>query len=218
MSFNRSVAMPLRASTAGIFVAAVCAATAAIADISSNLNGGPNGTAVAQASPQGGAGIANPQNSSSTIVPSIVVTAARLKEARIALFPEVGTTVYTIDQGLINSLGQGDATSFDEVLLRLPGVDKDSKASGSLHVRDDHGNVQYRIDGVQRPENISGFGQSIDTRFVDKVDFFDGRTSRAIRIAYGRHRQHPNQTGRFRARRADWDDRRQSQHLPKRFV
>jgi len=181
MSFNRSVAMPLRASTAGIFVAAVCAATAAIADISSNLNGGPNGTAVAQASPQGGPGIANPPNSSSTIVPSIVVTAARLKEARIALFPEVGTTVYTIDQGLINSLGQGDATSFDEVLLRLPGGDKDSKASGSLHVRDDHGNVQYRIDGVQLPENISGFGQSIDTRFVDKVDFLTG----ALPAQYG---------------------------------
>jgi outer membrane receptor protein involved in Fe transport len=114
-------------------------------------------------------------------VPSIVVTAARLKEARIDLFPSVGTTVYTIDQGLINSLGQGDATSFDEVLLRLPGVDKDSKASGSLHVRDDHGNVQYRIDGVQLPENISGFGQSIDTRFVDRIDFLTG----ALPAQYG---------------------------------
>jgi outer membrane cobalamin receptor len=116
-------------------------------------------------------------------LPAIVVSGAKLKDARIDLFPEVGTTVYTIDKGLIDRLGQGNATSFDEVLQRLPGVDKDSKASGSLHVRDDHGNVQYRIDGVQLPENISGFGQSIDTRFVDKIDFLTG----ALPAQYGLH-------------------------------
>src|SRR5450631_1029027 len=81
----------------------------------------------------------------------VQITARRFKEARIDLVPKVGTTVYTIDQGLIGTLGQGDATPFTEVLQRLPGVAKDSKASGSLHVRDDHGNVQYRIDGVQLP-------------------------------------------------------------------
>lgn len=114
-------------------------------------------------------------------LPTIEVTATRLKNARIALSPKVGTTVYTIDQSLIDTLGQGDATPFDEVLLRLPGVDKDSKASGSLHVRDDHGNVQYRVDGVQLPEAISGFGTVVDTRFVDKVDFLTG----ALPAQYG---------------------------------
>jgi outer membrane cobalamin receptor len=48
-------------------------------------------------------------------------------------------------------------------------------------VRDDHGNVQYRINGVQLPENISGFGQSIDTRFVDHIDFLTG----ALPAQYG---------------------------------
>src|ERR1700690_279566 len=181
MSFNRSVAMPVRASSATICIAAVFATTAAFADSSAGNNADPAGTVVVQASPQAEPVPAEPSASSATIVPSIVVTAARLKEARIDLFPSVGTTVYTIDQGLINSLGQGDATSFDEVLLRLPGVDKDSKASGSLHVRDDHGNVQYRIDGVRLPENISGFGQSIDTRFVDRIDFLTG----ALPAQYG---------------------------------
>lgn len=173
--------MPVLASRATIFIAAVFATTAAFADSSTGTNAGPNAAVVAQASPQAEPVPAEPSASSATIVPSIVVTAARLKEARIDLFPSVGTTIYTIDQGLINSLGQGDATSFDEVLLRLPGVDKDSKASGSLHVRDDHGNVQYRIDGVQLPENISGFGQSIDTRFVDRIDFLTG----ALPAQYG---------------------------------
>jgi outer membrane receptor protein involved in Fe transport len=181
MSFNRSVAMPVRASSATILIAAVFASTAAFADSSASSNADPNGTVVAQATPQADPVPAEPSASAATIVPSIVVTAARLKEARIDLFPSVGTTVYTIDQGLINSLGQGASTPFDEVLLRLPGVDKDSKASGSLHVRDDHGNVQYRIDGVQLPENISGFGQSIDTRFVDRIDFLTG----ALPAQYG---------------------------------
>jgi outer membrane receptor protein involved in Fe transport len=112
---------------------------------------------------------------------TVDVTVQQLKKARIDLSPQVGTTVYRIDRPLIDSLGQGDATPFDEVLLRLPGVSKDSKASGSLHVRDDHGNVQYRINGVQLPEGISGFGQSLDTRYVESVDFLTG----ALPAQYG---------------------------------
>jgi outer membrane receptor protein involved in Fe transport len=115
------------------------------------------------------------------MLPAVQITAHRFRDARIELSPKVGTTVYTINQSLIDSLGQGDATSFDEVLLRLPGVDKDSKASGSLHVRDDHGNVQYRIDGIELPENIAGFGESIDSRYVSQVDFLTG----ALPAQYG---------------------------------
>lgn len=109
-----------------------------------------------------------------TDVPRIEVAAAHLKSARIELSPKVGTTVYSIDTHMVNMLGQGDNTPFNEVLLRLPGVAQDSKASGSLHVRDDHANVQYRINGVQLPESITGFGQSIDTRLVDQIDFMTG--------------------------------------------
>jgi outer membrane receptor protein involved in Fe transport len=105
----------------------------------------------------------------------------RLKKARMELSPEVGATVYRIDRAAIDALGKGDATPLDDVLLTLPGVAKDSKASGSLHVRDDHGNVQYRINGVQLPEGISGFGQSLDTRYIDSVDFLTG----ALPAQYG---------------------------------
>jgi outer membrane receptor protein involved in Fe transport len=112
---------------------------------------------------------------------TLVVTAERFRRARIELSPSVGTTIYTIGPQLIDSLGQGSATAFDDVLLRLPGVTKDSKASGSVHVRDDHGNIQYRINGVQLPESISGFGQSIDTRFVAQIDYLTG----ALPAQYG---------------------------------
>ena len=107
-------------------------------------------------------------------VTTISVTASRLKEARIELSPKVGTTVYSIDKHMIENLGQGENTPFNEVLLHLPGVSQDAKGSGALHIRDDHGNIQYRLNGVQLPEGISGFGQSIDTRFIDQVDFITG--------------------------------------------
>jgi outer membrane receptor protein involved in Fe transport len=110
----------------------------------------------------------------SEVINTIEVTAARLKSARVELSPKVGTTIYTVDKKMIDTLGQGDDTPFNEVLLRLPGVAQDSKGSGSLHIRDDHGNVQYRVNGIQLPEGISGFGQSIDTRFVDQIDFITG--------------------------------------------
>jgi outer membrane receptor protein involved in Fe transport len=103
-----------------------------------------------------------------------VEVSAHLKSARVDLSPNVGTTIYSIDKHMIDQLGQGDNTPFNEVLLRLPGVVQDSKASGSIHVRDDHANVQYRVNGVQLPESISGFGQSIDTRFVESTDFITG--------------------------------------------
>lgn len=120
-------------------------------------------------------------SSPDTGVAQIQITGARLRAERTELSPKIGTTVYTVDTQMINSLGQGDDTPFNEVLLHLPGVDQDSKASGSLHVRDDHGNVQYRIDGVQLPESITGFGQSIDTRFIQQLDFVTG----ALPAQYG---------------------------------
>ena len=112
---------------------------------------------------------------------TVIISSQHLKSARTELLPNLGTTVYTVDASMIKSLGQGDDTPFDQVLLRLPGVAEDSKASGSLHIRDDHGNVQYRVNGVQLPDGISGFGQSIDTRLVDQIQFVTG----ALPAQYG---------------------------------
>jgi outer membrane receptor protein involved in Fe transport len=135
------------------------------------------GAAAAQTPPSTPPTPPNPDDS----LKEVQVTAERLRRARLELSPKVGTTVYRIDQPLIESLSRGDNTSFDEVLLTLPGVAKDSKGSGSIHVRDDHGNVQYRINGVQLPEGISGFGQSLDTRYIDSLDFLTG----ALPAQYG---------------------------------
>ena len=96
----------------------------------------------------------------------------RLDEARNALSPDTGSTIYRFDKTDIDRLPLGDATPLNEVLLRAPGVVGDSY--GQLHVRGDHANLQYRINGVVIPESISGFGQTLGTRFADQISVLTG--------------------------------------------
>ena len=109
----------------------------------------------------------------------VSVQAERLNQARNGLSPKTGGSEYTIDQNAVAALPQGENTSFNQVLLQAPGVANDS--FGQLHVRGDHANIQYRINGIILPEGISGFGESLDTRFIDRVDLLDG----ALPAQYG---------------------------------
>ena len=109
----------------------------------------------------------------------VSVVAARLTEARNNLSPKTGGSEYTISEGDINALPQGQNTPLNQVLLQAPGVANDSY--GQLHVRGDHANIQYRIDGVTLPEGITGFGQTLDTRFAQRVDLLTG----ALPAQYG---------------------------------
>ena len=45
---------------------------------------------------------------------------------------------------------------------------------GQLHVRGDHANLQYRINGVQLPEGITGFGQVLSPRFAHSISLLTG--------------------------------------------
>ena len=109
----------------------------------------------------------------------VKATRQRLDEARSSLSPDTGSTVYRFDKTDIAKLPLGDATPLNQVLLRTPGVVGD--ADGTVHVRGDHANLQYRINGVVIPESISGFGQTLDTRFADQVDVLTG----ALPAQYG---------------------------------
>ena len=64
-------------------------------------------------------------------------------------------------------------------MLQAPGVAQDS--FGQLHVRGDHANLQYRINGIIIPETISGFSQLFDTRFARRIDLITG----ALPAEYG---------------------------------
>ncbi len=109
----------------------------------------------------------------------IQVVAERLNKARNGLSPQTGGSVYRFDQNDVAALPEGSNTPLNQVLLQAPGVANDS--FGQLHVRGDHGNLQYRINGVILPEGISGFGQALDTRFAKRVDLLTG----ALPAQYG---------------------------------
>jgi outer membrane receptor protein involved in Fe transport len=113
----------------------------------------------------------NSQEASPTKLKEVVVI-GNLNEARNRIVPSLGGTEYTIGTEQINDQSQGVNASFNQVLLRAPGVVEDS--FGQLHVRGEHANLQYRINDILIPEGISGFGQELDTRFVDSVSLITG--------------------------------------------
>ncbi len=134
--------------------------------------GAHGGAALAQAAPPD-----DPKDAKK--VETIEVTAQRLDAARNGLSPDTGSSIYKFDTKELQQLPLGAATPLNQVILQAPGVVQDSY--GQLHVRGDHANLQYRINGVVIPEAISGFGQSLDTRFASDIDVITG----AIPAQYG---------------------------------
>ena len=103
---------------------------------------------------------------------SVAVVAHRLNQSRNALSPETGGSVYRFSEQAIQELPQGQNTPLNQVLLQAPGVVQDS--FGNLHVRGDHADLQYRINGVQLPEGITGFGQVLGPRFAHNISLLTG--------------------------------------------
>ncbi len=66
-------------------------------------------------------------------------------------------------------------------MLQAPGVSQDSAASGELHVRNEHANIQYRINGIMLPDGVGAFGQIIDTGIVGSLALITG----ALPAQYG---------------------------------
>ena len=111
------------------------------------------------------------QNGPSTELKRVVVT-GQLDTARDQIVPYLGATKYSIGQQQIQNESQGSNAPFNKVILQAPGVAQDSY--GQLHVRDEHANLQFRIDDILIPEGITGFGQEIDTHLVKSVDLITG--------------------------------------------
>jgi len=103
---------------------------------------------------------------------SLAVAATRLDKARNSLSPDTGGSKYTFSEQAIQQLPQGANTPLNQVILQAPGVAQDSY--GQIHVRGDHANLQYRINGVQLPEGITGFGQVLSPRFAQSISLLTG--------------------------------------------
>ncbi|MBS0332293.1 MAG: TonB-dependent receptor [Proteobacteria bacterium] len=112
-------------------------------------------------------------------VSEVVVTAQRLDAARAAVEPQLGATSYSLPEAFINNLPSGANTQLNLVVLQAPGVAQDS--FGQLHIRGDHGNIQYRLNNVILPEGLQVFGQTISPRLASNIDLMTG----ALPAQYG---------------------------------
>jgi outer membrane cobalamin receptor len=110
---------------------------------------------------------------------SVVVTAQRLDEERAGIETQTGASTYTIDSAEINAEPGGQEVQLNQVLLQAPDVVQDS--FGQLHVRGDHNDLQYRLNGIILPEGISVFGQTLDPRLIASLNLVTG----ALPAEYG---------------------------------
>jgi outer membrane receptor protein involved in Fe transport len=137
----------------------------------------PPATTAAVATPSPGAAAtpaAQPVISSQAVanrLANITVT-SELDQQRDQIAPPLGATTYTQGAKQIDSVPGGENASFQQVLLRAPGVVADS--FGQVHVRGEHADITYRVNGVLLPEPLNGFGQEVDTRLIQNVTLIDG--------------------------------------------
>jgi len=109
----------------------------------------------------------------------IDVVAKGLDLARQQIQPSLGASVYDFSPEALQTIPQGPNAPLNQVLLQAPGVAQDS--FGQIHVRGDHGNLQYRINGVELPEGLSVFGQALESRFARSLSLITG----ALPAQYG---------------------------------
>ena len=112
---------------------------------------------------------------------AIVVTARRLDEARDSIDPALGANTYSLDREALDIQPGGADRALKGVLLQAPGISQDSDGDGDIHIRNEHGNVQYRLDGITIPNSFAGFGAPVDPRVAESIQVITG----ALPAQYG---------------------------------
>ena len=113
--------------------------------------------------------------------PEIVVTAQRLNAARESIDPAIGANTARFAHTDLEVQPGGIDRGLKNVLLQAPGVSQDSDGDGEVHIRNEHGNVQYRLNGVTVPQGFSGFGALVDPRVAESIEVITG----ALPAQYG---------------------------------
>jgi outer membrane receptor protein involved in Fe transport len=109
----------------------------------------------------------------------IQVTAQHLNEARSTIETQTGASTYTIDSQAIVAMPGGENAQLNQVLLQAPDVVQDS--FGQIHVRADHNDLQYRLNGIILPEGISVFSQTLSPWLISSLKLITG----ALPAEYG---------------------------------
>jgi outer membrane receptor protein involved in Fe transport len=115
----------------------------------------------------------------SITLPTIEVISQQLEAARLQIQPSLGASTYYFGSEALQTIPQGENAPLNQVLLQMPAVAQDS--FGQIHVRGEHANVQFRVNGVELPEGLSVFGQALETRFARSVSLLTG----ALPAQYG---------------------------------
>jgi outer membrane receptor protein involved in Fe transport len=131
------------------------------------------GTALAQTNSVPTANVGSGSSTNVTDLGNVTVV-GQLDQARNQILPDLGASAYTITKDQIAALSQGGNAPMSQIILRAPGVVQDNEASGNLHVRGEHANLQYRINDVLLPEGISGFGLELNPHFIESVQLVTG--------------------------------------------
>ena len=103
-----------------------------------------------------------------------------LNQGLNTIYAPIGTAPTTISHNTIEALPQGENATVEKIVLQFPGVTQDSAASGSFHVRNEHANVQIRINGIMLPDGVSGFGTFLDTALIGNISLITGALAAAI--------------------------------------
>jgi outer membrane receptor protein involved in Fe transport len=108
----------------------------------------------------------------------------KANQVRENIFPKTGSDVTQVtSQDISNAPGGANQSISDILVYQFPGVSQDSTSSGDYHVRNDHANVQFRINGIILPDGVSGFAQFLETSFIGRVALLTG----ALPAQYGLH-------------------------------
>ncbi len=155
------------------YLAAALGAAASLGSIVSTALAADATSASADASPSAGSSAGSGQLS------EIEITAQRLNDARSTIETQTGASTYTITSDAIAAMPGGENVQLNQVLLQAPDVVQDS--FGQIHVRADHNDLQYRLNGIILPEGISVFSQTLSPRLISSLKLITG----ALPAEYG---------------------------------
>jgi hypothetical protein len=138
-------------------------------------------TAVTRQAPAAPAPAPTPEEVQAAANRQVVQQTQRLDQKRDeVLQPKVGASISTV---IPDNVPQGSNIAISDLVYQFPGVSQDSTSSGDFHVRNDHANVQYRINGIQMPDGVSGFSQFLDTNLFKSFSLITG----TLPAQYGFH-------------------------------
>lgn len=110
-----------------------------------------------------------------------MVTARKLDASRDSIDSSLGANAYAMNRDQLDLQPGGADRSLKGVLLQAPGVTQDADGDGDVHIRNEHGNIQYRLNGITVPQGFGGFGALVDPRVASSVEVITG----ALPAQYG---------------------------------